>query len=770
MANWVKNKIEKASFRYLLTLGVSVFVLIVAIVFFIYTFVSVKIEENEKTGQRASFRVSQIVAQVDEKLNTFEKYYISSLEDDTVQWLLQNDYNYSDYSRYKSVMDIMSGKKMLIDYVSGYTLINFETGSVLSNKGLVKIDELINADVAEKLYDRSVQMGQKRFWNYVASDSPNAASTGKNDRITFDDRNLSLVMRLPQNSINAHAIAVIKLNMNEWREWVNKLLEEDEEVVVISGDGTVVYSTNENLNEAGISVSSSVDSGYEGYRDKKNGSYVIAMSDSAVTGWKYVVFCKNGGAPSGVSTITWVGMLLLLILIGGLLFYGANLFYKPVNNIVKNISETEEAMPLGNEFSYITNHLSGLKYDKEQLENMVNSQGARIQEMFELRLINESIKSEDDWNDYFGGLHLPTYSYFATAVMVLDLSNEQEIQTSLSEDAICLKIVDIMPENIKSLLWMTPVYNSCAIFCLFGADNENDLLAKICDFHAQIQEFTYKETGYRLIMGVSNTCTEHRGIRRAYRESISALTNMAQKEINPEGTEGQVPECRFFISTESDKGEPYSNSFENEIQTAIKAVDKEKAYDVTNRFARHLNTVISTDIATLYIIRYVNSIMLTAIESGINIKDITPEGIQASYRELISAVEPARVRRYIKMTFIDPIIAAISERMKDDSYNIMGSIEQLVEESKGDILLAECAEKLGVHQTHIWKILKMEKGLSFTEYTEKYKIEEAKKLLLQTNMTVQEIAAALNYSNAQNFIRFFSKVTGVTPGKFRKLY
>lgn len=64
----------------------------------------------------------------------------------------------------------------------------------------------------------------------------------------------------------------------------------------------------------------------------------------------------------------------------------------------------------------------------------------------------------------------------------------------------------------------------------------------------------------------------------------------------------------------------------------------------------------------------------------------------------------------------------------------------------------------------------MEKGKSFSDYLEEYKIEEAKRLLLQTGMTVAEIATELNYTNAQNFIRFFSKSTGVTPGKFRKLY
>ena len=56
------------------------------------------------------------------------------------------------------------------------------------------------------------------------------------------------------------------------------------------------------------------------------------------------------------------------------------------------------------------------------------------------------------------------------------------------------------------------------------------------------------------------------------------------------------------------------------------------------------------------------------------------------------------------------------------------------------------------------------------DYVEEYKLEEAMRLLLQTDLTVAEIAVRLNYTNAQNFIRFFSKSTGVTPGKFRKLY
>lgn len=771
MVRWFRNKIEKSSFRYLLGLGVLVFVLIVTIIFFVYTLINTRLEAFENAGQKAEFRAEQIKSQVDERLGTFEKYYISSMEDESVDWLLKNEYDFSDYTRYKAVMDILAGKKLFMDYVGSYTFVDFNSGWVLSSKGLVKLNEMVNPEVLTEMYERSIELGKKRYWNYIYSESLNTKTTSdKSYRVTFDNNNLSLVMRLPQNSLDTHALAVIQLNMTEWKSWVDGFLEEDDKIVVLSKDGEVIYSTDEILNEYAVNFLKEESSANAKVNVKGSGQYAVYGSKSGVTGWDYVVFSDTTVIVNNVNLAAWLGMALQIIIIGLLVTTGARLIYTPVSSLVKNISASENDQPKGNEFDFITSHLSGLKYDKEQLERMVNAQGTRIQEMFELRLINESIRSEDDWNDYFEGLHLPNYPYFATAVMVLDLSNEQEIQTSLSEDAICLKIVDAMPDELRKLTWMPPVYNSCTIFCLFGAEDDNELLQKICDFHKGIQEFTYAETGYRVIMGVSNTCTEHRRIRQAYRESISALTNMQQREIYSEISSEEIPECRFFISTESDKGEAYSNSFENDIVTAIKAADKEKAYDVTNRFAAHLNTVTSTDISILYVMRYVNSIMITAMEANIPISEIAPDGMRKAYSELISAVEPARIRRYIKMTFIDPILEAISERMKDDSYNIMGSIEKLVEESKGDILLAECAEKLGVHQTHIWKILKMEKGLSFTEYTEKYKIEEAKKLLLQSNMTVQEIAAALNYSNAQNFIRFFSKVTGVTPGKFRKLY
>lgn len=62
------------------------------------------------------------------------------------------------------------------------------------------------------------------------------------------------------------------------------------------------------------------------------------------------------------------------------------------------------------------------------------------------------------------------------------------------------------------------------------------------------------------------------------------------------------------------------------------------------------------------------------------------------------------------------------------------------------------------------------KDTSFSDLANNEKLEMAKELLLTSDMTVVQIAETLNYSNVQNFIRFFSKKVGMTPGKYHKDY
>ena len=56
---------------------------------------------------------------------------------------------------------------------------------------------------------------------------------------------------------------------------------------------------------------------------------------------------------------------------------------------------------------------------------------------------------------------------------------------------------------------------------------------------------------------------------------------------------------------------------------------------------------------------------------------------------------------------------------------------------------------------------------STIQYINQKKVEKAQLLLITDNMTVKEIAYSLGFNDHSYFIRFFKKVTGLTPNQYR---
>ena len=117
-----------------------------------------------------------------------------------------------------------------------------------------------------------------------------------------------------------------------------------------------------------------------------------------------------------------------------------------------------------------------------------------------------------------------------------------------------------------------------------------------------------------------------------------------------------------------------------------------------------------------------------------------------------------------------PVMDLLTEFRQSSSSELVKNVLALIKQTRGDITLNECADRLNYNPSYIWKVLRTEKDTSFSDLANNEKLEMAKELLLTSDMTVVQIAETLNYSNVQNFIRFFSKKVGMTPGKYRKDY
>ena len=71
------------------------------------------------------------------------------------------------------------------------------------------------------------------------------------------------------------------------------------------------------------------------------------------------------------------------------------------------------------------------------------------------------------------------------------------------------------------------------------------------------------------------------------------------------------------------------------------------------------------------------------------------------------------------------------------------------------------------HFTHRFKAVT---GKSLKEYVAYIRVEKAKELLYNTNLSVKEIAESVGYSDQNYFSRIFKKYSGESPLGYRKKY
>jgi len=67
-------------------------------------------------------------------------------------------------------------------------------------------------------------------------------------------------------------------------------------------------------------------------------------------------------------------------------------------------------------------------------------------------------------------------------------------------------------------------------------------------------------------------------------------------------------------------------------------------------------------------------------------------------------------------------------------------------------------------------MFKKETGKTLTEYIQMVRIETAKKLLVEKERNVSEVAELVGYSDIKFFTKQFKKALGVSPNEYRKMF
>ncbi len=87
-----------------------------------------------------------------------------------------------------------------------------------------------------------------------------------------------------------------------------------------------------------------------------------------------------------------------------------------------------------------------------------------------------------------------------------------------------------------------------------------------------------------------------------------------------------------------------------------------------------------------------------------------------------------------------------------------------------DMNITDVADHLDISYSYLSKIFRIKAGITLRDYLNNVRIENSKKYLEETFLTLNEIAEKVGYNNVQSYQRFFKKYMNITPGDYRKLH
>ena len=81
--------------------------------------------------------------------------------------------------------------------------------------------------------------------------------------------------------------------------------------------------------------------------------------------------------------------------------------------------------------------------------------------------------------------------------------------------------------------------------------------------------------------------------------------------------------------------------------------------------------------------------------------------------------------------------------------------------------LKQVADIFYINAAYLGRVFQKTTGMCFKEYVNKIRISEAKRLLLQTDRLIYEIANDVGFTESSYFIVKFSQEVGKSPSEYR---
>lgn len=495
-----------------------------------------------------------------------------------------------------------------------------------------------------------------------------------------------------------------------------------------------------------------------------NKKYLVTYVKSDIKDWIFVgTFSLN----NLTNTFTSIRMLiiyisLILLVVGIFLSYFiSRKLYNPVKKLVNDIKNRKGIDLIGNEneVALLSKAFDSLMKQEDQLFNTIEKNTRHLRENYLLGLLKGRSSEADEHQEMFHN------QYFICTIISIDRFNE--FVSNFSSDhqyylktAILNTSEDVISESIPC---SGLVMEKDKIVLIMNPDTSDYIktISVLKQRFALLQKEVSKVIDSSVTFSVGNIYNSLTDVKTSYFDAQNLLKLRFMKGhgtiITNEDT--YTENSKYY----------YPFTFEKQILNYVDAGSKEALISSLSDFFTDIkeNKKLAYDNVILIINQLLGSTIKYLLNLNISVSDIFGNDFNI-YNQLTEIETLDDVSLWLAKIYLR-IIEFCEKPKADNKTHITNIMNYIHKNYKKDIDINMLADHVGLSYSHVRKIFNDETGENIVNYINNLRIEEAQRLLRQTDMNVSEIALSLGYNNNQSFNRFFKKYVGITPGEYRNI-
>lgn len=483
--------------------------------------------------------------------------------------------------------------------------------------------------------------------------------------------------------------------------------------------------------------------------------YITSRYDSSQTGCVYTAYI-----PESLRFIKKIEIinhelfsvtLFVLLVSGVIISIFMRINYSPIRKLEKKASALTNLHHKSiheNSLETISTTLDYLSDQNLYLADKLKNSTAAIKSGRIYHLLTGHYRSREDFNMDTEDLNM---GYLNNRFVVAVTQIHGQIE---DYDALALCIQKFLAQTMECYYTFTPEPDK--IIFILGIKEEASMIREIEDTLKQLRLETRKQFPLDITIGVGNAHFGTLSIPKSYMEARSALD---YRFVKGNGTvilfqSLQIQECASI---------PYPKQALEQLRNVIACGDKTSIHDLVCTIA---NDIERENLPLFAAKGICFDILSTFMEAATSQQTLLPDNIDPS--------------TLMNMETVDDVIAMIQklniqlvetnkETEKQDS-DILDELKHYIESNcfRCDFSIQETAEYFHMLLPNLSQFFKEKTGRNILDYTTQLRMQKAKKLLADPNLTLKDISQQVGYYNVSSFIRRFKQIQKMTPGDYRK--